>query len=70
MSGNRKIIVLRAFAKGPKTVVEIVEKTKVPQSSIYRIINTLIAEGSLQRLQGQLSLTTSGRTKYTGQLEN
>ncbi|KKL97723.1 hypothetical protein LCGC14_1831640 [marine sediment metagenome] len=70
MSGNRKIIILRAFAKGPHRVEEIVEETEVPQSSVYRIIKALIAEGSLQRLLGRFALTTSGRKKYAGQLEN
>ncbi len=70
MSGNRKIIVLRAFATGPRTVLELVEQTDVPQSSVYRIIKTLIAEGTLQRLLGRFSLTTAGRKKYAGQLEN
>jgi len=67
---DRKTLVLRAFAKGPKKVEEIVEKTEVPKSSVYRIINNLIAEGSIQRLMGRFALTTSGRKKYAGQLEN
>ncbi len=71
MSSNRKIIVLRAFAKGPHSVEEIVKETEVSQSSVYRIINTLIAEGSLQWQQGRRYVfTTSGRKKYAGQLEN
>ena len=71
MSGNRKIIVLRAFAKGPHRVEEIVEETEVSMSSVYRIINTLVAEGSLQLQQGhQYAFTTVGRKKYAGQLEN
>ncbi len=70
MSSKRKIMVLKAFAKGPHRVEEIVKETEVPQSSVYRIIKTLIAEGSLQRLLGRFALTTSGRKKYAGQLEN
>jgi len=69
MSVDRKTLVLRALAKGPKKVEEIVEQTEVPKSSVYRIINTLIAEGSIQRLMGRFALTTSGRKKYAGQLE-
>ena len=67
---NRKISVLRAFATGPHTVSELVEETKITKSSVYRIINTLIAERSLQRLLGRYALTTTGRKKYAGQLEN
>jgi len=70
MSVDRKTLILRAFAKGPKKVEEIVKQTNIPQSSVYRIIHTLTAEGSIQRLLGRFSLTTSGRKKYAGQLEN
>jgi len=70
MSVDRKTIVLRAFAKGPKKVEEIIEQTNIPQSSVYRILNNLIAEGSIQRLLGRFAFTTSGRKKYAGQLEN
>jgi len=70
MSGNRKIIVLRVFAKGPHSVEELVEQTKIPQSSVYRITNTLKEEGSIQRLLGRFALTTYGRKKYAGLLEN
>jgi len=70
MSVDRKTIVLRAFAKGPKKVEEIIEQTNIPQSSGYRILNNLIAEGSIQRLLGLFALTTAGRNKYNGQLEN
>ena len=70
MSVNRKTLVLRAFTKGPKKVEEIVKQTNIPQSSVYRIIHTLTAEGSIQRLLGRFTLTTSGRKKYAGQLEN
>lgn len=70
MSVDRKILILRVFAKGPCKVEEIVEQTDIPQSSVYRILNALIAEGSLQRQQGRLYVfTTSGRKKYTGQLK-
>lgn len=70
MSVPRKILILRAFAKGPKKVGEIVGQTNIPQSSVYRILNVLIAEGSLHRLLGRFVLTTAGRQKYAGQLEN
>ncbi len=70
MSVDRKILILRAFSKGPKKVEEIIEQTKIPQSSIYRILNGLVAEGAIQRLLGRFALTTSGRKKYAGQLEN
>lgn len=70
MSVDRKTLVLRAFTKGPKKVEEIVKQTNIPQSSVYRIIHTLTAEGSIQRLLGRFSLTTTGRQKYAGQLEN
>lgn len=70
MSVDRKTIVLRAFAKGPKKVEEIVEQTNIPQSSVYRVIHVLTAEGSIQRLLGRFALTTFGRKKYAGQLEN
>jgi len=70
MSVDRKNIVLRVFAKGPRKVEEIIEQTSIPQSSVYRILNNLIAEGSIQRLMGRFALTTAGRNKYAGQLEN
>ena len=69
MSADRKILILRAFAKGPHKVEKIIEQTNIPQSSVYRAINTLIDEGSLQRLMGRYALTTAGRRKYAGQLE-
>ena len=70
MSVDRKTLILRTFAKGPKKVEEIVEQTNIPQSSVYRVIHTLTAEGSIQRLMGRFALTTVGRKKYAGQLEN
>ncbi len=67
---DRKTLILRVFAKGPQKIEEIVEQTKIPKSSVYRITNTLIAEGSIHRQLGRFALTTSGRKKYAGQLEN
>lgn len=69
MSVDRKILILRVFAKGPNTVEEIIEQTNISQSSVYRIIKTLTAEGSIQQLMGRYALTTTGRKKYAGQLE-
>jgi len=69
MSVDRKILILRVFAKGPQKIEELVEQTKIPQSSVYRITNKLIAEGTIQRLLGRFALTTSGRQKYAGQLK-
>lgn len=67
---NRKTLVLRAFSKGPQKVEEIVGQTNIPKSSVYRIIHSLTAEGSIQRLLGRFAMTTAGRKKYAGQLEN
>jgi len=69
MSVNRKILILRVFAKGPHKVKEIIKQTNIPQSSVYRTINILLKEESIQRLMGRYALTTAGRKKYAGQLE-
>ena len=69
MSVDRKTLILRVFAKGPKKVGEIVTETSIPQSSVYRVINILTAEGSIQKVMERFALTTAGRRKYAGQLE-
>ncbi|GAH36939.1 unnamed protein product, partial [marine sediment metagenome] len=55
---------------GPKKIQELIDETKIPQTSIYRIVGKLVSEGSVERMMGRVTLTTNGRMRYTGQLEN
>jgi len=70
MTETRKILILQQLATGPKKIQELIGETKIPQTSIYRIVGKLVSEGSAARMMGRVTLTTNGRMRYTGQLEN
>ncbi|MFD2131746.1 IclR family transcriptional regulator [Pseudogracilibacillus auburnensis] len=50
------ILFILTEAEGPLTVTEIAEKTAVPESTTYRLIQSLEKKGVIHRHSGQISL--------------
>ena len=50
------ILFILTESDGPLTVTEIAEKTEVPESTTYRLIQALEQKGVIHRHLGQISL--------------
>ncbi|MGY8669153.1 helix-turn-helix domain-containing protein [Bradyrhizobium sp. UFLA05-109] len=60
---QRGLAVLRAISEhGPMTIVEVVSRCGVPQPTVVRVLETLVAEGYVYRQAGKSTYLVTGRT--------
>jgi len=62
---ERELKVLFSLASGRKRAKEIVEKTKIPKPSLYRILKNLEEKGLITKENGEYRLTILGRRLLT-----
>lgn len=68
---GRRVLVVKSLGKGPKSVGEIRKDTGLPQTTIYRYLNSFARRGLVEKVEGQrYALTSKGRMTYDYILEN